>query len=106
MIEFLSAVAFVSALVCVVCFFQVKSRAAQCYRDARIGRINADELSLAHQRLDMLSTALKRIEGRQVKAAGRAKAASDDGEPDSKADPEAWKAWQNRKLMAARMKTS
>jgi hypothetical protein len=104
MIEVVSAV--VSALAAVIAIFallRVSAYAEQAHRDARIGRTNADELALAHSRLDMLQTALKRIEGRQVKAAGRAQAANQDGEPDPKIDPAAWRAWKNKQLSKGRI---
>jgi len=65
---------------------------------ASLSRINADEIALLHNRVDNLQTGIKRIEGRQVKAAQRSGARSDNDPPDPKTDPEGWKQWQNRAI--------
>jgi len=67
--------------------------------EARKAQQALDELALVQDSLDVLRTAMKRTEGRLVKAAARAKGATDpEGEPDAKADPEGWKQWQNRRI--------
>jgi len=65
---------------------------------ASLSRLNADEIALLHNRCDQLQTGIKRIEGRQVKAAQRAGGKADNEPPDPKADPEGWKQWQNRAI--------
>jgi hypothetical protein len=68
---------------------------------SRLAKVNADEITLLHARIDLLGTGIKRIEGRVVKAAQRS-GANSDGPPDPKADPEGWKAWQNRAIAKGR----
>lgn len=92
-----------AAAVAIVAAMYAGLVAERVERDSRIARLNADELALVQNRLDMLQTGLKRIEGRQVKAAQRA-APDPDGMPDPKNDPEAWKRWQNRLIATTKAK--
>lgn len=78
--------------------------AEKVYSDARLARVNADELALLNNRVDMLQTGIKRIEGRQVKADQRTAKAHHSEVPDPKVDPEGWKQWQNRQIATARSK--
>lgn len=55
-----------------------------------------------HDRVEVAITGVKRVEGRIVKQGQRAAKADDQGEPDSKVDPEGWKLWKNRQLVSAK----
>lgn len=81
-----------------------------CVASVRLARQEAStarralaELTDLSVTVDTLRTALKRIEGRQVKAQQRAGGAGPDGCPDSKVDPEGWKRWQNARLAQKRL---
>jgi hypothetical protein len=101
--EILAVCSVIAALLSLWVLLRVSQHAEQAHRDARIGRANSDELALAHSRLDMLGTALKRIEGRQVKAIARGAQIDPEAEPDAKAEPAAWRNWKNKQLTKGRI---
>jgi len=91
----------ISCAAAVYCFFALQRVIAA----SRLARVNADEIALLHTRIDNLQSGIKRVEGRLVKAAQRAKTnGDDDGPPDPKQDPDGWKLWQNRAIVKARSK--
>lgn len=102
--ELLSLLDGLFALFAVVSALVARSAARSARRDSRGHALNADELVLVNARLDLLGSAIKRMEGRQTKNISLRNAKHDpDAEPDAKTDPEGWRSWKNRQLMQNRM---
>jgi len=90
---------FLFAVLSLVCFLASASSVRRARDESRKAQRALDELTLVQDSLDVLRTAVKRTEGRVVKAASRlTKSTASDDVPDPKTHPEEWKQWQNRAL--------